>query len=151
MRRTACRPKSTRSPRAVLASSCAPALKAISATGQRLALRRRNVSAAPGVEPSTAARLFERVSADGASAAGFTRWGLQPGARADLLVLDPHDPALRGLPVDHLLDGVVFNSPARPFARLMVAGRWRAPQDEGIAERFESAMQALWAPLPPRG
>ena len=46
--------------------------------GQRLGLRRRNVAAAPGVEPSTAARLFERVSAGGAAAAGLARWGLQP-------------------------------------------------------------------------
>ena len=102
--------------------------------------------AAPGVEPSTAARLFERVSAGGAAAAGFARWGLQAGARADLLVLDPRDPALRGLPADHLLDGVVFAAPARPFARVMVAGRWRALHDEGIAARFDAAMQALWAP-----
>ena len=35
--------------------------------GQRLGLRRRNVSAAPGVEPSTAAWLFDCVSAGGAS------------------------------------------------------------------------------------
>ena len=82
--------------------------------GQRLGLRRRNVSAAPGVEPSTAAWLFDCVSAGGAKAAGFARWGLQAGARADLLVLDPRDPALRGLPPDHLLDGVVFAAPARP-------------------------------------
>jgi len=114
--------------------------------GQRLGLRRRNVSAAPDAEPSTAARLFERVSAGGAAAAGFARWGLKPGARADLLVLDRLDPALRGLPADHLLDGIVFTAPARPFARVMVAGRWCALNDEGIASRFDDAMQALWAP-----
>jgi formimidoylglutamate deiminase len=112
--------------------------------GQRLGLRRRNVSAAPDVEPSTAARLFECVRAAGGAAAGFARWGLEVGARADLLVLDPSDPALRGLPGDHLLDGVVFAAPARPFARVMVAGRWRALHDEGIASRFDAAMQALW-------
>ena len=114
--------------------------------GQRLGLRRRNVSAAPDAEPSTAARLFERVSAGGAAAAGFARWGLKPGARADLLVLDRLDPALRGLPADHLLDGIVFTASARPFARVMVAGRWCALNDEGIASRFDDAMQALWAP-----
>jgi formimidoylglutamate deiminase len=114
--------------------------------GQRLGLRRRNVSAAPGTEPSTAARLFERVSGGGAAAAGFARWGLQAGARADLLVVDPREAALRGLPADHLLDGLVFAAPARPFARVMVAGRWRARHDEGIASRFDAAMQALWAP-----
>ena len=108
--------------------------------GQRLGLRRRNVSAAPGVEPSTAARLFERVRAGGATAAGFARWGLEVGARADLLVLDTTEPALRGVPDDHLLDGVVFGAPAGPFARVMVAGRWRALHDPGIASRFEAAM-----------
>ena len=114
--------------------------------GQRLGLRRRNVSAAPGAEPSTAARLFERVRAGGAAAAGFAQWGFQVGARADLLVVDPSDPALRGLPADHLLDGLVFTAPTRPFARVMVAGRWRALHDERIAARFGDAMQTLWSP-----
>ena len=114
--------------------------------GQRLRLRRRNVSAAPEPEPSTAARLFERMLAGGAAAAGFERWGLQRGARADLLVVETSDPALRGLPPDHLLDGVVFTAPARPFARAMVAGRWRPLRDGSIADRFDAAMQALWPP-----
>ena len=95
--------------------------------GQRLALRRRNVAAAPERgEPSTAARLFERVRAGGARGGRASRAGAcRPGARADLLVVDPRDPALRGLPADHLLDGVVFIASARPFARVMVAGRWQ--------------------------
>ena len=61
-------------------------------------------------------------------------------------MLDPREPALRGLPADHLLDGLVFAAPARPFARVMVAGRWRTLHDEGIAARFDAAMHALWAP-----
>ena len=51
--------------------------------GQRLLHRGRNVAAAPGVEPASAARLFERVRAGGGTAAGFARWGLEVGARAD--------------------------------------------------------------------
>ena len=113
--------------------------------GQRLRLRRRNVSAAPGTEPSTAARLFERMLAGGGAAAGFERWGLQRGARADLLVIDTHEHALRGLPADHILDGIVFTAPGRPFARVMVAGRWRPLHDDhGIAARFAAAMAELW-------
>jgi formimidoylglutamate deiminase len=118
--------------------------------GQRLGRRQRNVSAAPGShagsEPATAARLFERVRAGGAAAAGFARWGLEAGARADLLVLDTQDDALRGLPASHHLDGLVFAAPARPFSAVMVAGRWRALHDAARAARFETAMQALWAP-----
>jgi formimidoylglutamate deiminase len=114
--------------------------------GQRLHLRQRNVAAAPGREPATAARLFERLRAGGAAAAGFPHHGLQRGARADLLLLDTHDDALRGLPPSHGLDGLVFAAPARPFARVMVAGRWRPLQDASAAARFQTTMQALWTP-----
>jgi len=93
--------------------------------GQRLVQRRRNVAAAPEAgAPSTAARLFERVLAGGAAAAGFGAWGLQRGARADLVVLDATDPALDERAGDALLDTLVFSSPTRAFARVMVQGRW---------------------------
>jgi hypothetical protein len=56
--------------------------------GQRLHLRQRNVAASPDQgEPATAARLVSRAIDGGGVAAGFKRWGLVPGARADLLVL----------------------------------------------------------------
>lgn len=93
--------------------------------GQRLALRRRNVAAAPEAgQPSSAARLFERVLAGGTAAAGLGVAGLCVGARADLLVIDAEDPALAGCDGEHLLDALVFSSPMRPFARVMVGGRW---------------------------
>ncbi|HVO05489.1 MAG TPA: amidohydrolase family protein, partial [Burkholderiaceae bacterium] len=92
---------------------------------QRLTLRQRNVAAAPGSgEPSTAARLFERMLAGGAAAAGLAAAGLCVGARADLLVVDTADPALADRDDDHLLDTLVFSSPTRPFAQVMVGGRW---------------------------
>ena len=99
--------------------------------GQRLQHQRRNVAADPsGGEPSTAARLFNRVQAGGAAAAGFALWGLQAGARADLLVVNTQDPALYGVGPAQMLDATVFAAPAAPFAAAMVAGRWvglRAP------------------------
>ncbi|HVO08416.1 MAG TPA: formimidoylglutamate deiminase [Burkholderiaceae bacterium] len=92
---------------------------------QRLALRQRNVAAAPGSgEPSTAARLFERMLTGGAAAAGLSAAGLREGTRADLLVVDTADPALTDRDDDHLLDTLVFSSPTRPFAQVMVGGRW---------------------------
>lgn len=121
---------------------------------QRLTRHERNVSAKPGREPSTAARLFERMRAGGGAAMGPRRWGLVAGARADLLVIDTQDTALLGLPRTHLLDGLVFAAPTRPFARVMVAGRWVAPSDEqraSIRSRAAEAMHALWrASSPPR-
>ncbi|HNT38456.1 MAG TPA: formimidoylglutamate deiminase [Rubrivivax sp.] len=111
---------------------------------QRLVRRERNVAADPGREPSTAARLFERVRAGGGAAMGARRWGLTAGARADLLVLDTADAALLGLPRANLLDGLVFAAPTRPFARTMVAGRWATPDRTAIARRYTQALHALW-------
>jgi formimidoylglutamate deiminase len=111
---------------------------------QRLVRQQRNVAAAPGQQPSTAARLFDRLRAGGAQAAGLARWGLMPGARADLLLLRPQDPALLGLPPGHLLDGLVFAAPEQPFQRVMVAGRWVASDRQALAAGHQAAMQALW-------
>ena len=119
--------------------------------GQRLALRRRNVSAAPALgDDATAAHLFRRMRDGGALAAGFARWGLQPGARADLLVLDTRAPGLLGVPPSHRLDALVFATDAPPFAEVWVAGRpvvsaGRHHAQSQLREGFTAAMAALWA------
>jgi formimidoylglutamate deiminase len=112
--------------------------------GQRLALQRRNVGAQADGQRASAARLFDRMLAGGARAAGFGAWGLVAGARADLLVVDPQDSALAGLPPSHLLDGLVFAAPRGPFARVMVAGRWVPEVGPDVQARHVAAMQALW-------
>jgi formimidoylglutamate deiminase len=118
--------------------------------GQRLLRRERNVSAAPAQgEASSAHRLWSRTLAGGGPAAGLARWGLKPGARADLVVIDTDGATLLGLPPAHLLDALVFSSPSRPFRDVMVAGRWvaqshRHPEAAAIAARFTTAMQELW-------
>ncbi|MBV8210852.1 MAG: formimidoylglutamate deiminase [Burkholderiaceae bacterium] len=119
--------------------------------GQRLAKRRRNIAAAPAAGvPSSAARLFERVVQGGAAAAGFTRWGLQVGARADLLVTDMAEPSLLGVPQAMLLDVLVFSSPGRAWRDVMVAGHWQIkdhdhPLAGQLSARFEQAMSQLWS------
>ena len=112
--------------------------------GQRLALRRRNVAADATTQPATAARLWQAVLEGGRAAAGLAQWGLAVGARADLLVVDRQDSALRGLPAEHVLDGLVFAAPARPFARVMVAGRWVGAGTAAAADAFEATMHSLW-------
>jgi formimidoylglutamate deiminase len=112
--------------------------------GQRLHLRQRNVAAAPGSEPATAARLFQRMLAGGGAAAGFAHWGLQAGARADLLVVDTEEDALQGLPASHVLDGLVFAAPRRPFSAVMVAGRWQTLPRPDLAGQHARAMRTLW-------
>jgi formimidoylglutamate deiminase len=94
------------------------------------------VAADPGrFGGSTAARLFQRVLAGGAAAAGFERWGLVRGARADLLVLDPSAAGLAGVPDAQRLDAWLFATDAPAIAQTWVAGRpvhrCRAPADPG--------------------
>ncbi|MBT9486252.1 MAG: formimidoylglutamate deiminase [Rubrivivax sp.] len=106
--------------------------------GQRLSQRRRNVVAA---EP--AATLFQRCGDGGAAAAGLGAWGLQAGARADLLVLDPQAPGLQGVPISHTLDATVFATNAPPFCQTWVAGR-RVQVPTRVAADFQATMEQLW-------
>jgi formimidoylglutamate deiminase len=118
--------------------------------GQRLALRRRNVAAAPELGlPSTAARLFNHQQAGGAAAAGLADWGLAKGARADLLVLDPQASGLAGVPLSHQLDALVFATDGPAFSEVWVAGQrcvagGRHRQQAVLAAGFLEAMQGLW-------
>jgi len=119
--------------------------------GQRLLRRQRNVAAAPPQQASTAARLFERVLAGGAAAAGQARAGLVRGARADLLVADAGNDAVRGVPDDAVLDALVFAGATRPWRDVMAGGRWVVREHHhvdgaAIAARFDDAMRALWRP-----
>ncbi len=113
--------------------------------GQRLGQQRRNVAAWPGRQPSTAARLFEACVQGSAAAAGFSSWGLTPGARADFLVLDPQASGVGGLPATARLDGLIFASQGATWLEVHVAGRQRLPHDEARRHRFEATMAALWS------
>jgi formimidoylglutamate deiminase len=118
--------------------------------GQRLRLQARNIAAAPAAgQASTAARLFDAMLVSGAAAAGLPAWGLARGARADLLVLDPTDDALLGMPPERTLDALVFSSPAPNAIReVWVGGECvvrdgRHRDDARLRAAFADAMQAL--------
>ncbi len=117
---------------------------------QRLVLRQRNVAARPAQDAgASAARLWRDALAGGAAAAGFSSWGLRPGARADLLVLDTQAPGLAGVPASQQLDALVFATDAPAFAEVWVAGRrvvagGRHGAAQPTRARFEAAMAALW-------
>jgi formimidoylglutamate deiminase len=117
--------------------------------GQRLAQRRRNIAASPASgRPSTAESLFARSAAGGAAASGEPAWGLVAGARADALVVDGDDDALRGLAPGLSLDALVFSSPSPAWSDVMVAGRWtirggRHVAAAAIGERFAATMRTL--------
>jgi formimidoylglutamate deiminase len=117
--------------------------------GQRLLHQRRNVAADAEREPSTAQRLFTRVLEGGAAAAGWATSGFVAGARADFVVVDMQQPALCGIPADHLLDALVFSGTGVPFAETWVAGR-RAHLAGNSASlethrAMQETMQRLWS------
>jgi formimidoylglutamate deiminase len=120
--------------------------------GQRLALHQRNVAAAPQLgQDATAAWLLNRHLAGGANAAGFSDWGLVPGARADLLVVDTLADGLAGVPDTHVLDALVFACDAPAFGQVWVAGRLqvsggRHHRQPALRTAFAGAMAGLWPP-----
>jgi formimidoylglutamate deiminase len=119
--------------------------------GQRLARRQRNIAAAPELgAASTAERLVARLLAGSAGAAGQGAWGLLAGARADALLVDPSADALLGVAPERSLDALVFSSPTRPWADVLVAGRWvieggAHAAAHAIGERFAATLGALAA------
>lgn len=118
--------------------------------GQRLNLQRRNVAASPAHHAgSTAERLFVAAQSAGAPAAGQKTWGLEVGARADLLVLDSQAPGLLGIPALHTLDALLFAADRPAFRDVYVAGRHviadgRHRDQASIRARFARVMESLW-------
>ena len=124
-----------------------------SSTASAWRAAQRNVAAAPagGIAASTAAHLVRaRTRRRAPPSAGFARWGLVAGARADALVVDLRRPALLGMPRVAPLDALVFATDAPPFSAVYVGGRrvidnGRHVQQANIEARFTAAMAALWS------
>lgn len=117
---------------------------------QRFALRQRNVMAGASGQTSTAAALFNSALAGGSKASGQAIGGLATGNRADFSVIDTTSPALLGLPIDHLLDAMVFSSPDARLTEVYVAGRLvaqdgRVENWQSLADAFADTTQVLWA------
>nr|HET7857776.1 hypothetical protein [Caldimonas sp.] len=124
------------------------------ATCSALAARSEWIATPASTSGRAAARMrvaasnVARALAGGAAAAGQRQWGLVAGARADALVVDVGDPALRGIAATKMLDALVFSSPTLPWRDVMVAGRWRirAGRHRGaaaIARRYAKTIEAL--------
>jgi len=115
--------------------------------GQRLATRRRNVTAS-SASPKTGETLFRRALAGGAQAAGATVGAIAPGMRADLVVLDDASPLLAGRDAAHLLDTFVFAGNADLVRSVVVAGEavvddFRHRDEDRIAARYRDVVERL--------
>ena len=112
--------------------------------GQRLLRRQRNVAASVTGLDSSGAALVTGALAGGVAAAGLPLAGIQPGQRADFCVLDAAAASIEGVPVESLLDALIFSSPeARPTA-VAVAGRLEAVSPPATGD-FGRVMGKLWA------
>ena len=116
---------------------------------QRLALRQRNVMAAAAGQASSAAALFDAAIAGGQAACGLPVGALAVGTRADFSVIDTSSPALLGVPLEHLLDALVFSSPDARLSDVYVAGQrvvraGQVPTWRSLAAAFTQAMRELW-------
>ncbi len=114
--------------------------------GQRLQLRGRNVLA-PSDGQSTGRWLYEQSLRGAAQVLGVAT-GLQAGAPADLVELDPDHPALIARDGDALLDSWVFAARNGAVRSVWRQGRQlvrdgRHPQREAVAARFAAALRPL--------
>jgi formiminoglutamate deiminase len=115
---------------------------------QRLALRARNVLAAPG--GSTAAALHAAALAGGNAALGQRASGVAVGASADLVSLDAAHPALAGHGPDTILDAWVFGRGAGLVDCVWTRGIKRVEGGRHVARdrlgaRYAAAMARLQA------
>ncbi|HXC41291.1 MAG TPA: formimidoylglutamate deiminase, partial [Burkholderiales bacterium] len=107
--------------------------------------RQRNVAARSALCESSATALFQGALEGGSAAAGRPLGGLAPGQRADFMVVDTASSALAGIPPDHLLDAIVFSSPATGFSQVFVAGQIVPAAEPALRAGFVRAMNELWS------
>ncbi len=115
---------------------------------QRLAHNARNVL---GDDDNPVGQvLWGRAAKGGARALARPAGAIAAGTRADLVVLNPDDPALVGLPAEALIDASVFGPCRQPVRDVMVSGRWvvrdgRHPRETGVLARYRSSLARLAA------
>jgi formimidoylglutamate deiminase len=86
--------------------------------------RKRRAVLASAAQNHVGTRLWRTCAAGGARALGQRIGELEPGRRADWLVLDHTHPALSGSSPDGALDRLVFGSAREAIRDVMVAGEW---------------------------
>ena len=115
--------------------------------GQRLIHRARNVLA-DGPDVSTGRSLLDRVLSGGARCLGRRIGRLEPGARADVIVLDTSSPLLFGRQGDALIDSWIFSGNQPCVSDVFVGGRHvvqdgRHIRQDEIAQNYRSTIKRL--------
>jgi formimidoylglutamate deiminase len=111
--------------------------------GQRLKFRRRNMMHGGQGGSNVGAYLWRHALAGGAQALGRKIGRLEPGWRADWLVLDTQHPSLVERQGDALLDALVFAGNVNPIRDVFVGGRHLVQNGRHIAEAPVARRYAL--------
>ncbi len=106
--------------------------------GQRLVLRRRNISEG-AVSRAVGTTLWLEAAAGGAQAVGRAMGSLEKGRRADFVVLDGKSPDLAGRSGDQLANAAVFCGSEGLVRDVMVAGRWQVRDGHHLLEAEAAA------------
>ncbi len=115
--------------------------------GQRLATRHRNI-AARGEGASVGETLWDAALAGGVRASAVDTGRLEPGARADLIVLDDLSPLLAARHARDAMDSFLFAGNVPLVRDVMVNGAWvvkdfRHRDEASILSRFVAAVDRL--------
>jgi len=115
--------------------------------GQRLAVRRRE-TLLQGEETSVGATLHRLACEGGAKALRQPTAAVEPGARCDLVELDPANCALAGQVPETVLDAWVFSSASDRVVRTVIVGGrvvvsdGSHPGERAARERVDAVMRA---------
>jgi formimidoylglutamate deiminase len=114
---------------------------------QRLRLRRRNVLADATSTP-VGQTLWHRAAIGGAQALAQPTGAIAPGMRADLIVLDPEEPALAEQPLAYVLDAAIFGPCRRPVRDVMSGGHWivregRHAREQDVLRHYRAAVARM--------
>lgn len=90
---------------------------------QRVSLRRRNVVATPS-HPSVGTNLWRGAATGGAQALGRPMGAIEPGLRADLVVLDGNHIDLAERSGEGVMDAFIFAAAGNAIRHVMVSGNW---------------------------
>ena len=121
--------------------------------GQRLARHRRETLL--GVDETSVGATLHRLAREGgAQALGQPLGAIRPGARCDLVELDPDSAALVGQRPETVLDAWIFSSAAEAIVRtVLVAGRpvvvaGRHDGEEAARRRVDAVMRRIHGASP---
>jgi formimidoylglutamate deiminase len=113
---------------------------------QRLAGQARNVLAEASLPVGQA--LYAAAARGGAKALHRPAGAIAEGRRADLVVLDPDEPALVAQPVAAVIDAAVFGPCRAPVRDVMVGGHWvvrdgHHPTEDAVLANYRTCLARL--------